>query len=945
MALIAMRHAREMTEESASARAGDTREEDLREATAGQHLTRHGAAGGNGKRGASRPFTAVITEPEEVINEGIESEGMHGGSCHDEHKGGAVRTEGAHISGTDSGSSVSAAGMPQSAFKGFELLSRPYEVSSFECKGCPNVCEINRVKVDGEEGYLHYGGRCEKYDVRRARKNALPDLFAFREDALWRAHTRYSERHGEKSAAGRRGTARIGVPYIFSFHDCLPFWSTLLWELGFEVIVSPKTNKQIVTLGLENVLSEACFPVKVAHGHIKHLVDRGVDAVFIPSFININRDGSEYERGEACPYTQTIPYVSRAAIRGMRTITPIVDFSRGEDFLKRQLYSVLRDFRVSRSSLARAMGIAQAAQDRFRQTIEEKSGEVMRSLSQDGDFPVVVIIGRGYNAFDAGVNLEIPRKLAGIDVRSVPMDLLPLGRELLRDSWPNMYWRSGQRILKAARIVRNTPNLFAVYIGNFSCGPDSFILKYFREEMQGKPFLHVEIDEHSADAGAITRCEAFLDSVRQQHCQGITPCRISVPDAEDRRVRITEEPASRGRGAGAGSLKKRTIFIPHMSDHALALKAAFQFCGLSAEMLPESDSESVEIGKRHVSGKECYPYLVTAGDMLKKSFSPDFTPEESMFLMPSGTGPCRFGQYNVSHRLILKHVGLEDVPIFSPNQDVEFYRHLGIIDSDFTMAAWRGIIAFELLTKCLHETRPYENDKGSSDEVYSHYREKICHALKGRNGALDSLLAAVRNDFLAIPRQEGKKPLVGVIGEIFVRSHKFSNENVIRKIEALGGEVWLAPMEEWIYYINAMSLRKALIKRDRSAMMNILLKQFFQKRVEHSYGKRFKGSLRTLSEPATKALLRKASPYVHDSFEGETILSIGKAVDLIERGASGIVNVMPFGCMPGTIVTALLKSLSRDYGVPCISIPFDGTASPTIELQLEAFMESIVNES
>jgi predicted nucleotide-binding protein (sugar kinase/HSP70/actin superfamily) len=50
---------------------------------------------------------------------------------------------------------------------------------------------------------------------------------------------------------------------------------------------------------------------------------------------------------------------------------------------------------------------------------------------------------------------------------------------------------------------------------------------------------------------------------------------------------------------------------------------------------------------------------------------------------------------------------------------------------------------------------------------------------------------------------------------------------------------------------------------------------------------------------------------------------------------------MPFGCMPGTIVTAFMKALTRDFGVTCISIPFDGTESPTTMLQIEAFMEAV----
>jgi predicted nucleotide-binding protein (sugar kinase/HSP70/actin superfamily) len=313
--------------------------------------------------------------------------------------------------------------------------------------------------------------------------------------------------------------------------------------------------------------------------------------------------------------------------------------------------------------------------------------------------------------------------------------------------------------------------------------------------------------------------------------------------------------------------------------------------------------------------------------------------------MPSGSGPCRFGQYNVFHRLTLDDLGYSDVPIFSPNQDAEFYKDLGIVGKDFALWSWKGIIAVELLTKCLHETRPYEKEKGSADFLYQEYLKKMYSSLKGSDGKVENILEAVRRDFENLPRYKGSKPLIGIIGEIFVRSNKFSNEDLVRKIEALGGAAWLAPVEEWIYYVNYIATQKALLKKDWSAIMNTLLTTFFQKKIEHRYAGYFKGFLKTLKEPETKKILRKASPYLHRSFEGETILSIGKTVDLIEKGASGIVNAMPFGCMPGTIVTALMQGLNRDFGVPSINIPFDGTESPTTGIQLEAFMHQAKNYS
>ncbi|MDA8088377.1 MAG: acyl-CoA dehydratase activase, partial [Nitrospiraceae bacterium] len=817
----------------------------------------------------------------------------------------------------------SAAQNTKTRFKGFELSERSYRISSFQCKGCPNVCEINRVKIEGEDDHLYYGGRCEKYDIRRKKAEGHglqnQNLFKLREELLWKPHLEHSPSPGRPS---------IGLPYIFYFEDQLPFWSVFFRECGFNVEVSPKTNREIINLGLESVLSEGCFPVKVAHGHIRYLSRKGFDAIFIPSFINMNHRGEEFSSGQACPETQTIPYVAATAIEGLRQklISPPLDFSRGRDHLFRTLKEAIgRRFGIKGGVLRKAFNEAQEAQAGFERALAEAGRQALSALTQK----TVVVMGRSYNAFDPGMNLEIPEKLAALGVPSIPMDFLPLDEVSIAGSWPQVYWRSGQRILKAARFAGENPHLFPVFLGNFSCGPDSFVLKYLKQELEGKkPYLHIEIDEHSADAGALTRLEAFLDSV-----EGWEKSRGRIQPAAEA-FRLSPHAPRKGRHAG------RTIFLPRMSDHAFALKAALEHSGARAEVLPPSDSKTLEYGARFVSGKECYPYMVTTGDMLKKVYSGDFRPGESAFFMPSGTGPCRFGQYNVFHKQVLEAIGLSQVPIFAPNQDAGLYEDLGIMGRDFALTAWKGIVAIELLIKCLHETRPYERREGAADGLYAGYLRSIEDAVRGANGRLESVLLQMKEDFAALPRKDtGRRPLVGVVGEIFVRSNRFSNEDLVRKIEALGGEVWLAPVEEWIYYLNLTGMRKARAGGDMRSLMQIALKLFFQKRIEHRFQNPFRGMLKSLPEPETAKILEKARPYVHDSFEGETVLSIGKAVDLAEKGVAGIVNAMPFGCMPGTIVTALMRGVSRDFGVPAISIPYEGTESATTMLQLEAFMD------
>jgi predicted nucleotide-binding protein (sugar kinase/HSP70/actin superfamily) len=592
----------------------------------------------------------------------------------------------------------------------------------------------------------------------------------------------------------------------------------------------------------------------------------------------------------------------------------VVDLSFGERPMAKEISRSLSEFGVSAARVRRAMPRAWEAQKEFQEAMKSKGREVLGQIRER----TVIIVGRPYNSFERGMNLQIPEKLATLGVLAIPMDMLPTEDISLADEWPNMYWRSGQRILRAARFIRMNELLYPIFIGNFSCGPDSFILKHFKEELGDKPFLHIEIDEHSADAGAITRCEAFLDSIEKRSDRPAEP------------VRSFRNPQN---------MKGRTVYLPNMLDHTIALKAAFERGGCAAEVMPEPDRESLELGMKYSSGKECYPFILTTGDMVKLASSPGFDPGKTAFFMPSGEGPCRFGSYNVAHKKVLEKIGLAEVPVLAPNQDDRLYEELGVVGKNVVLNAWKGIIAYELLGKCLHETRPYEKETGKSDSIYNKYYNIIYVTARDNPERMEDVLREVRREFEAVARTGENKPLIGLVGEVYVRLNRFANEDVIRKIEELGGEVWLTPFEEWMYYINLIAFRRARARRDWPATLNNRLKRFFQKKVEHRYARIFEGFLKTLHEQDTSKLIRLAKPYIPDTFEGEAVLSMGKTVDLALRGASGIVNAMPFGCMPGTIVTALMRAINRDLDLPCFNVPYDGTESVTTRLQLEAFMD------
>jgi len=799
----------------------------------------------------------------------------------------------------------------RSGFKGFDLSQRRYEQTSFECKGCPNLCLIRKVSVEGEKP-LFYGSRCEKYDViKRTKGSTIPDLFEEREKMLFAPY------EGEQSLPSN--APEIGIPRILYFHEMFPFWKAFFMELGYRVVLSDATNKELIRKGVENVVAETCFPIKVSHGHILNLLEKGVKRIFLPSIVNLKTSHPEIPNSAACPYAQSFPYAVPSSIdfrkKDVKILQPILHLGFGRDHLEKELIEFSKSLHRRSKRVKKALEKAERIQALFFQALLNRGKEVLNEAGPSDK--VMVIVGRPYNSCDSGVNLEIPKKLRDLGVLPIPMDFLPLESVAPSEEIREMYWRYGQRILAAGKIIKEDPRLFAVYITNFGCGPDSFISHFFRDLSKGKPYLQLEIDEHSADAGAITRCEAFLDSLKN--------------------VEAKKEFPSKWEKAKTDRTKK--IYIPYMCDHSFAVAAAFQACGVDADVFPESDEETLYWGRKLTSGKECYPCILTTGDMVKLVKDPHFDHSRAAFFMPSGNGPCRFGQYHRFHRLVLDDLGFHHVPIYSPNQDETLYRDLGIMGSRFTRLGWQGIVAVDLLMKKLLETRAYEKEKGKTDQVYQKSLKGVCEAiLKGED--LEEVLQKSIEDFNRVEVEGlGTKPLIGIVGEIFVRLNRFANENVIRKIEQFGGEAWIAPLTEWILYVNTIAKKRSLKTKSFSNLLKVFLTDYYQKKDEHHLEKIFRGHLRNFGEPKTRSIFRKAKPYLDPSFEGEAILSVGKTVDFARRGASGVVNIMPFTCMPGTIVSTLLKRYREEnHNIPILNMAYDGQEQTNTLTRLEAFM-------
>ena len=406
----------------------------------------------------------------------------------------------------------------------------------------------------------------------------------------------------------------------------------------------------------------------------------------------------------------------------------------------------------------------------------------------------------------------------------------------------------------------------------------------------------------------------------------------------------------------AERLAGRTLWIPRMTySGAKMMAAVFRSVGIDAAVTPPSDDRTLELGGLYSSGEECYPEKVTLGDFLRIIRSDGFDPAKTAFFMPTAEGPCRFGQYGPYLKLVLKELGLEEIPIVSPTSK-NSYDGFAAHSPNMIRHLWWGLISADVLRKMLLKTRPYETAAGAAEKAYLESLDRLEAVVerpdlssRDRFGAILEALTASRDRFHAVPaRYTRDKPLVGMVGEIFCRLNTFSNSDAVRKVEAHGGEAWLSDVAEWVWYTNWS--QKHLLRRDGKAfslaMLAARVKNAVQRRDEAKLLEPFADDFVGYEEPHDlyEEVLKPGWPYLPaDGALGEMALSIGKSVYLYRKGADGIIDISPFSCMNGIVSEGVYHALAADCDeIPIRNFYFDAATS-NMDRDLDIFMELAAN--
>jgi predicted nucleotide-binding protein (sugar kinase/HSP70/actin superfamily) len=271
-------------------------------------------------------------------------------------------------------------------------------------------------------------------------------------------------------------------------------------------------------------------------------------------------------------------------------------------------------------------------------------------------------------------------------------------------------------------------------------------------------------------------------------------------------------------------------------------------------------------------------------------------------------------------------------------------------------------------------TRPYEVNKGTSDQIYEKYMKRLLDYLAdpktnlgkmktyltigkvffsnlfyGNSSPIEEILRKAQGEFSQVKRTGEEKPKIGIVGEFFVRLHEPANQNIIRKLEKKGAETWLAPATEYLtysYYLNSVSAReKFSLNRKKENLREWILKSILYRVMIGYEHKLFKATLpymQGFDDIAAQEIVSNGEKYIRHYIGGEAIVSMGKAVDYATRSLDGIISVIPFNCMPGLTVAGFIPKFRKDNNnIPFASIEYDGFQDSTREMRIDTFVAQV----
>ncbi|ADN36265.1 CoA-substrate-specific enzyme activase [Methanolacinia petrolearia DSM 11571] len=696
----------------------------------------------------------------------------------------------------------------------------------------------------------------------------------------------------------------IGMPRALFTYGMYPMFSAFFRALGYNVVLSDPTNEETVRLGQEYSLDETCYPVKLVNGHVAELMNKNVDYIFFPDLYTVLHPGSHSRQDFGCPYMQlAFKLVNRAMEldkKGIKLLSPTIGFSLGEEFMKKGFMDLGRQLDRSPEETGRGLGCGMEAFNAFEKRVEEKGREMVKDLKPDEK--AFVLISKTYGVADPALNLGIPEKLKEMGYKVLAFYNLP--ESDISKEHPNMFWPFGQHILEAAQVVRSHPNLYAIFLTHHGCGPDTVFTHYFRDIMGDKPYLNIEIDEHSSGVGVTTRLEAFVNSLRH----------ISEGDAEDMNVypgRVAHNETDIKTDISDLPENAR-VYIPNVYPYSQLFCEFLKTSGIDCRIIPETDGRSLDEGRKHIMTNEYLSMTALIGDVLSIPGIREHDMNPGFIYIPQAEGAEVDGQYNRMIRTVLDRERLRGVGIIAPYYEDLISGNKRHLDQIFLI-----LVAGDLIRTAHYASR-------------DNYLKKITRMIDDGNLNIESLLALSKK-ILSELRVSEFKGAIFAGGELFVLYNDYLNAFTFREIEDKGYRVAYAPLSEcmWHFWTD-------IIKRADEEKRELLLPMID---LLESYISEMNISLEEMSpfEDNPSGLIERA-----DASTGYYAGAFGRYREskiLGEmKGIDGIINVSSLYENTAITLNTLHKGFDGRNSLPVLNLSFDGNENENDKVRIESFL-------
>jgi predicted CoA-substrate-specific enzyme activase len=840
----------------------------------------------------------------------------------------------------------------------------------FICAGgkerCDRRCEIAMIEIEGQKH--PFGGACNRYYNLRHKVSydvQKLDLVRQRQDLLF---NKYGVRLSREKGVHRRGS--VGFNRSFLVNSYYPLYSNFFTELGYDIVMPESPSQE----GIDRQNASFCYPVELAHGFFHSLLssDNPPDYIFLPHFkaIPAEKDTNSSDQSQVCPLVQGETFylqttfrreIDQLASNGTRLLAPLIDLSVSLDDARKSLVKTAVQMGIQRKDARQAFDKAVRRQKECLAEMKAIGRRALAQLEADPEKFAVVIFSRPYNGFVEEAHKGIPHKFASRGIMAIPLDFLEVEEER---SKRHMYWGMGKLIMKAGRLVERHPQLFGTYITNFSCGPDSFVVGYFRDLMGRKPSLTLELDNHTADAGLETRVEAFLDIVHAY--------RQLVAQKQIVAIKKTFKPARTAISAGTASVitsngevlpmsdPRVTMLLPSMGKYGSeALAAILRGYGFNAIAHRPSDEAVLKLGRANTTCKECLPLILTTGTLLSYIGNGKRPDEVLVYFFATGSGPCRFGQYYIFMEDLVKRLEIPDVALFALSSE-NSYVGMG---EDFDRRGWWAVVVSDVIEDIRSMLLANAKDIENAMEVFDEEWRKILKEMEG--GDYDDLerqltRSAKRFSGIALERPPQSVPVITLAGEIFVRRDALSRQYLTERLAQMGFATVCSPVAEWVLYCNYM-VNAGLNPEDMTFWEKVKFK--IRDKFQARYEKRIKAILSSSglvqAEPLNMdEIIHNASPYISRNLPGEAVLTVGGSLTEVVSHSCGVIAIGPFGCMPNRLSESILNEtmnskdkiatnpkneqlrsvLSDIDDLPFLAIESDGSPFPQlINAKLETF--------